>query len=99
MIGLINFISNFMFMQIRKLIIFLCLFDHTDACTYPPIPWAEEKLASYVQKLVNMIVKPIIVHRYLVHGLGILVAKVNLVIKKCSCNKFQLSQIAVIIRF
>ncbi|XP_044461843.1 uncharacterized protein LOC123193122 [Mangifera indica] len=65
-----------------------------NACTHSLTPWAEEKMVSHIQKSANMIVKPITIDRYEVHGPSKPVAIVDLAKKECTCRKFQLSQIA-----
>ncbi|XP_044468532.1 uncharacterized protein LOC123198030 [Mangifera indica] len=64
------------------------------ACTHSLTPWAEEKMASHIQKSANMVVKPITIDRYEVHAPSKPVAIVDLAKKECTCRKFQLSQIA-----
>lgn len=53
---------------------FLFLFAHIETCSNLLTLWAEDKLVGHVYKTANMFDKPIIVHKYEVHGSRQLVA-------------------------
>ncbi|XP_044497711.1 uncharacterized protein LOC123219789 [Mangifera indica] len=65
----------------------------SEASTNKLTPWAEEKIAGHILKSANMVVKPISMHRYEVHGVAQSIAIVDLCAQECSCKKFQLSHI------
>lgn len=101
---ILYFIWTLITMIFGKLIIFQYLFDHVNACNHLLTLWVEEKLASHIQKSTNIIIKQITILRYEMDGIGESIIKLDVSVKECSFNKFQLSyvtytHVALVVRF